>query len=100
MPSSWPSSKHAVLDELARRVDARGRAWTRAAIASLHRLPWHDASRVAAAVYRYAATGEGALSRMPGDDAMTWQLRVGSYRARFGLDPRERELLVWYVYRA
>jgi mRNA-degrading endonuclease RelE of RelBE toxin-antitoxin system len=74
--------------------------WTPAALASFHRLPFHDAARVAAAVYRYASTGEGQLVRAPGDDAMTWRLRVGSYRVRFALDPRERELVVWYVYRA
>jgi len=75
--------------------------WTPTAEASLLRIPsWHDASMVAAAVYRLAETGEGALYAMPDDPQSTARLRVGMYRVRISRDRYERMIRVWYVYRA
>jgi hypothetical protein len=73
--------------------------WTPAAIASLECKHWLDASAVAEAVYRLAETGRGALYVMPGDQATSARLRVGSYRVRLARDSREKVLRIWYVYR-
>ncbi|AUX41128.1 uncharacterized protein SOCE26_025340 [Sorangium cellulosum] len=73
--------------------------WTPTAIDSFQRIPWRDAERVAAAVYRLADTGEGALYVMPSDPTVMARLRIGSYRVRLTRDVRERVLRIWWVYR-
>lgn len=60
--------------------------WTPPGLRALYRLHYHDGERVDAAVQRYAATREGNAYRLPGDDAATVRLAVGTYRIRATLD--------------
>jgi hypothetical protein len=73
--------------------------WSDPAIESLRRIHWLDAGRIDEAVQRLARTGEGELYRLPGDDAVTARMRIGSYGVRLTRDRRERVVRVWYVYR-
>lgn len=73
--------------------------WTEPAQLSLQRMPWLDAARVDRAVMTFAATSRGDVHRLPNDDAVTVRLRAGRYRARLSLDPLDRVLTVWMVYR-
>lgn len=52
--------------------------WSRPALADMRRLDRQVAARVAAALERYAATGQGDVSRLTGDPR--WRLRVGDWR--------------------
>ncbi len=73
--------------------------WLEPAVQSLRQMPWRQAARVDAAVQRFAETGEGQVARLSTDDAVTLRLRVSPYVARLTLDPSERTLFVWIVYR-
>ncbi|WP_437314391.1 hypothetical protein [Sorangium sp. So ce385] len=73
--------------------------WTPAGIASLHQIHWLDAGRIDAAVQRFAATGEGAVHRVPADNAIIVRLRIGRYRVLAALDPWDGVMRVWWVYR-
>ncbi|WP_437686451.1 type II toxin-antitoxin system RelE family toxin [Sorangium sp. So ce176] len=73
--------------------------WMPSGIASLQRIPWRDGERVDAAVKRYATTGEGAVYRVPADNAIIMRLRVGQYRVLATLDPWDGTMRVWWVYR-
>jgi hypothetical protein len=74
-------------------------SWSSPATIALRAMPWRQAARVDAAVQRYAATGEGSRFRYETDAALTWRLDVRPYVVRLSVDPRERMIRVWYVYR-
>jgi hypothetical protein len=63
-------------------------------------MPWRQAARVDVAVQRYAATGEGNRFRYESDAPLSWRLDVQLYVVRLSIDPRERLIRVWYIYRA
>jgi hypothetical protein len=73
--------------------------WSDPAIASLHRIPWRDAARVARAVYAFAETGAGDIVQLPHEATATYRLRVRPHGVRLSLDPIDGELHVWMVYR-
>lgn len=54
---------------------------------------------VDAAVQRYAATGTGAVERVPGASTGLL-LRVDGYLVRVSLDLRARTIVVWWVMQA
>ncbi|WP_438010909.1 hypothetical protein WME89_20945 [Sorangium sp. So ce321] len=67
-------------------------------IVSLQRLHWRDGERIDAAVQRFATTGEGAVHRVPADNAVIVRLRVGRFRVLATLDPWDCVMRVWWVY--
>jgi hypothetical protein len=75
-------------------------AWSSPATLTLRAMPWRDAERVDASVQRFAATGEGNRFRYETDEPLSWRLEVQPYVVRLSVDPRERVIRVWYVYRA
>lgn len=75
-------------------------AWSSPAILGLRAMPWRQAERADAAVQRFAASGEGKRFRYEADQPLSWRLEVPPYVVRLSVDPRERVIHVWYVYRA
>jgi len=72
--------------------------WSIPAERSLKQIHWREATRVAAAVHRFAETGAGDIVRLRTDDAVTLRLRVWPYGVRFTLDRYGGVLTVWSVY--
>jgi mRNA-degrading endonuclease RelE of RelBE toxin-antitoxin system len=73
--------------------------WSPLAARRLRELPWRDATRVDAAVLRFAESGDGQVVRIPSDDPVTLRLRVPPYFIRFTLDPFSGVMHIWTVYR-
>jgi mRNA-degrading endonuclease RelE of RelBE toxin-antitoxin system len=73
--------------------------WTPTASRALLRMPWREAARVAAAVERFAVSGEGRILRLDTDEATTFRLLVSPYTVRMIMDPLDRVLHVLAVYR-
>ncbi|MEP7127143.1 MAG: hypothetical protein ABJE95_39785 [Byssovorax sp.] len=73
--------------------------WTPAAQGALLAMPWRDAARVDAAVQRFAATGEGQLSRVFANDPRALRLRVAPYAVRLLLEPETGSLIVGWIFR-
>jgi hypothetical protein len=61
-------------------------------------VPWTTAERIAKAVHRFAATGEGTIDKVP-ERSGELRLRVPPFEVRFTFDPKARALFVWAVYR-
>lgn len=72
--------------------------WSFPAERSLLRLHWREASRVDAAVQRFAATGAGDVFRLASDDGITVRLRVGPHGIRMTYDRFDGVITVWSVY--
>jgi len=72
--------------------------WSEPALRTLQQVHWRDATRVDAAVQRFADTGEGKVIRLRDDDAVTFRLRVGRFKVRITLDRIDGILTVWSVY--
>lgn len=73
--------------------------WSEPAQRTLLNLPWPDATRVDAQILRFAASGEGKITRLRDDDAVTVRLRVGRYGVRLSLDRIGGVMTVWSIYR-
>ncbi|HWL86908.1 MAG TPA: hypothetical protein VNO21_13960 [Polyangiaceae bacterium] len=73
--------------------------WSFPAEHQLRNIPsWKNAERVAKAVYRFAATGEGEIERVP-DHHLEFRLLVVPFVVRFSLDLGAHNLCVWAIYR-
>jgi hypothetical protein len=72
--------------------------WRHAAFAMLRHIDWHDASRVDAAVIRFARSGEGDLEWVQGSRA-DYRLLVPGYSILIELHSEEHVLEVWSVNR-
>ena len=73
-------------------------SWSHAGLWSLRQIPWRDGGRVDAAVMAYAASGQGKLKRINGDPRQLLLL-VAPYAVRLTLDPFDRKIVVWWVFR-
>lgn len=60
--------------------------WSIPAERMLKQIHWREAMRVAAAVQRFAETGQGNVVRLRIDDAVTLRLRLWPYGVRLTLD--------------
>ena len=80
-------------------TDAPEIHWTPAALWVFRAIPWHDATRVDAAVQRFAATGEGQLTRVYERDPRALRLHVSPYLVRLFLDPDAAVLTVSWIFR-
>jgi hypothetical protein len=72
--------------------------WTPAARWALLEIPWRDATRVDAAVQRYASTGEGRLTRVYERDPRALRLHLPPYTVRLFLDPDTAILTVVWLF--
>lgn len=72
--------------------------WTPAALRVLREIPWREAARVDAAVLRYAATGEGRLTRVYEHDPRALRLHLPRYTVRLFLDPDTAILTVAWLF--
>lgn len=59
---------------------------------------WEHAQAIAAAVHRFAATGQGELLRLPDDLSVSRRLCVGDYRVLMTLDPIDKTIWIVDVY--
>lgn len=73
--------------------------WSYPGERTLLQIPWREASRVDAAIMRFAETGAGDIVRLRTDDAVTLRLRVAPYGVRFTLDRVSGVLTVWSIYK-
>ncbi|MFT3776305.1 MAG: hypothetical protein QM820_63990 [Minicystis sp.] len=73
--------------------------WTPAARWALHTMHWREAARIDAAVQRFAATGEGQLSRVYEGDPRALRLHLSPYNVRLFLDHESGVLTVAWVFR-
>ncbi len=71
--------------------------WTDRARRDLRRLDRNGAARVAAAVDRYASTGQGDIVFMKSVRPLERRLRVGDWRVRFQFDHAGRALVILRV---
>ena len=76
-----------------------GILWGPPAKRALLSMPRKHAERVAAAVTRFAETGEGGIVPDMGP-AMVRRLHVDGYRVLMSLDPHARRIWVKMIYRA
>ncbi len=72
--------------------------WSAAATEQLRDLPnWRDAERIAMAVHRFAATGEGRIESVP--HAMReFRLLLKPFELRCSFEPAIRAIRVWALY--
>jgi hypothetical protein len=73
--------------------------WSAAAEEQLRDLPsWRDAERLAMAVRRFAATGNGKIEQVP-NRRREFRLLVEPYALRCSFEPRVPAVRVWALYR-
>ena len=72
--------------------------WWFAATAALMAMRWRDAEQVDAAVQRFAATGQGRVTKMKTEPWGLW-LWVLGYKVRLRFDPSRRLISVLYIWR-
>jgi hypothetical protein len=72
--------------------------WAHSALWALRQLHWRDATKVDAAVVRFAETGEGRLERVARAPTGRW-LIVPPFFVRLSLDPSSRSVVVWWIMR-
>ena len=72
--------------------------WGFAARGALLNMPWREATLVDAAVLRFAASGQGDMTRIANEPRGLW-LRAAGHVMRLRLDPDARTILVLYVVR-
>jgi hypothetical protein len=73
--------------------------WSEAAEKQLLALRrWQDAERVATAVYRYAATGDGGIQKVT-EIRLGFALAIEPFVALCSFEPSVRAIRVWAVFR-